>query len=57
MDAVLISPTQENFHLSKDTLESLPYKDKIINKVVNRIEQEQLIKIKEDASSICISSL
>jgi len=57
MDAVLISPIQENFHLSKDTLESLPYKDKIINKVVNRIEQEQLIKIKEDTLGVLFEKL
>lgn len=30
MEAVLIPPKQENFHLSRDTLESLPYQDKII---------------------------
>jgi type I restriction-modification system DNA methylase subunit len=57
MDAVLISQTQENFHLSKDTLESLPYKDKIINQVVNRLEQEQLTKIKEDTLGILFEKL
>ncbi len=57
MDAVLVPPTQENFYLSKDTLESLPYKDKIINKVVNKIEQEQLTKIKEDTLGVLFEKL
>src|SRR3989344_4308620 len=57
MDAVLVPPKQENFHLSRDTLESLPYKDKIINKVVNKIEQEQLTKIKEDTLGVLFEKL
>ncbi|MEK6982987.1 MAG: N-6 DNA methylase [Nanoarchaeota archaeon] len=57
MDAVLVPLTQENFYLSKDTLESLPYKDKIINKVVNKIEQEQLTKIKEDTLGVLFEKL
>jgi len=57
MDAVLVPPMQENFHLSRDTLESLPYKDKIINKVVNRIEQEKLTKIKEDTLGVLFEKL
>ncbi len=57
MDVVLVPPIQENFHLSRDTLESLPYKDKIINKVVNRIEQEKLTKIKEDTLGVLFEKL
>ena len=57
MDAVLVPPTQENFYLSKDTLESLPYKDKIINKVVKRLKQEQLTKIKEDTLGVLFEKL
>lgn len=57
MDAVLVPLTQENFHLSRDTLESLPYKDKIINKVVNRLEQEQLTTIKEDTLGVLFEKL
>ena len=57
MDAVLVQPKQENFHLSRDTLESLPYQDKIIKKVVNKIEQEQLTKIKEDTLGVLFEKL
>ena len=57
MDAVLVPPEQETFHLSRDTLESLPYKDKIIKKVVNKIEQEQLTKIKEDTLGVLFEKL
>jgi len=57
MDAVLVQPKQENFHLSRDNLESLPYKDRIIKKVVNKIEQEQLTKIKEDTLGVLFEKL
>lgn len=57
METILISPKQENFRLSKDTLESLPYRDKIIKKVVNKIEQEQLTKIKEDTLGVLFEKL
>ncbi len=57
MDTVLVPPMQENFYLSKDTLESLPYKDKIINKVVKRLKQEQLTKIKEDTLGVLFEKL
>lgn len=57
MEAVLIPPKQENFHLSRNTLESLPYQDKIIKKVVNKIEQEQLTKIKEDTLGVLFEKL
>ena len=57
MDAVLVQPRQENFHLSRNTLESLPYKDKIIKKVVNKIEQEQLTEIREDTLGVLFEKL
>lgn len=57
MDSVFVSPMQENFHLSRDTLEFLPYKDKIINKVVSRIEQDKLTKIKEDTLGVLFEKL
>ncbi len=57
MESILVSPKQENFHLSRDTLESLPYQDKIIRKVVRRIEQEQLTKIKEDTLGVLFEKL
>jgi len=57
MEAVLIPPKQENFYLSRDTLESLPYQDKIIKKVVNKIEQEELAKIKEDTLGVLFEKL
>ena len=57
MDAILVQPKQENFHLSRTTLESLPYKDKIIKKVVNKIEQEQLTEIREDTLGVLFEKL
>lgn len=57
MDSVFVSPMQDNFHLSRDTLEFLPYKDKIINKVVSRIEQDKLTKIKEDTLGVLFEKL
>ena len=57
MDVVLVQPKQENFHLNRNTLESLPYKDKIIKKVVNKIEQEQLTQIREDTLGILFEKL
>jgi len=57
METVLIQTQQQDFHLSKDALKSLPYQDRIINKVINRIEQEQLTKIKEDTLGVLFERL
>ena len=57
METVLIQTQQKDFHLSKDVLKSLPYQDRIINKVINRIEQEQLTKIKEDTLGVLFERL
>ena len=57
METVLIQTKQQDFHISKDTLKSLPYQDRIINKVINRIEQEQLTKIKEDTLGVLFEKL
>ena len=57
METVLIQTKQQDFHISKDTLKSLPYQDRIINKVINRIEQEQLTKIKEDTLGVLFERL
>ena len=57
MDAVLVSPKKENFYLSKTILEFLPYQDRIIQKVVNKIEQEQIKIIKEDTLGILFEKL
>src|SRR3989338_4747805 len=57
METVLIQTQQQDFHLSKDALKSIPYQDRIINKVIHRIEQEQLTKIKEDTLGILFERL
>lgn len=57
METVLIQTKQQDFHISKDTLKSLPYKDSIINKVINKIEQEQLTKIKGDTLGVLFERL
>ena len=57
METVLIQTEQENLHINRNTLKSLPYKDRIINKVINRIEQEQLTKIKEDTLGVLFEKL
>jgi len=57
MESILISPKQGNFQLNRDTLESLPYQDEIIQKVVNKIAQEKLTKIKEDTMGVLFEKL
>lgn len=57
MEAVLVQTELENLHINRDTLKSLPYEDRIINKVISRIEQEQLTKIKEDTLGVLFEKL
>lgn len=46
-----------NLNGEKYKLVNLPYQDKIIKKVVNKIEQEQLTKIKEDTLGVLFEKL
>ena len=57
METALDQQTQEDFHLSRHILESLPYKNRIINKVISKLEREQLTKIKEDTLGILFEKL
>jgi len=57
MGNVLVHTEQENLRISRDTLRFLPYKDKIINRVINRIEEEKLTKIKEDTLGVLFEKL
>ncbi len=57
METVLIQTKQQDLHISKGTLKSLPYEDRIIDKVIHRIEQEQLTKIKEDTLGVLFERL
>ncbi|MEW5896177.1 MAG: N-6 DNA methylase [Nanoarchaeota archaeon] len=54
---ILLEKEQENLHLSMNTLRSLPYEDKVINQVINKIEQENLIKINEDTLGLLFEKL
>jgi len=57
MDTVLLEKEQYDLPITKNVLESLPYKDKIIQKVVRRIEKETLSRIKEDTLGLLFEKL
>ena len=57
IEAISIPTKQENLHLSKDILDSLPYKDRIIKNVINKIELDQLTEIKEDTLGVLFENI
>ena len=57
MGAALVELNQKNFQLSRNKIESLPYKNRSIIKVLERLQQEKLTKLREDTLGILFEKL